>query len=84
MFSVICVPAASAAITRRLNPFAVISSVRNINVQSLGPAPGLHTIMLRPTFVTRSRPGLTNTWLRVFKDYFIRTESRAILKPVRY
>ena len=43
-------------ITHRLNPFAVVVSslVRNINVQSLVPAPGLHTIRLCPTFVTRS------------------------------
>ena len=50
--SVICVQAASAAITPRLNPFAVISIVPNINVKALVPAPGLHRIMLRLTFVT--------------------------------
>ena len=43
MSSVISVTAASAAITHRLNPFAVISIVPNINVEAL--APGL-------TFVT--------------------------------
>ena len=48
--SVICVRAASAAITPRLNPFAVISIVPNINVEAL--APGLLRIMLSLTFVT--------------------------------
>ena len=71
----LCVRAASAAIKACLNPSAVISIVRNINVLSLVSAPSAHSA---PSNFRDTVPGLTNAWLRVLADYFIRTERRDI------